>query len=82
MWEPILILVLSIVLTNLVTFHVTKVRERSKSDKILDGNIKQIIEHQNIIVRALANSNGFGEKFNAAYKEEIDKSKTEIKVIL
>lgn len=81
MTESIVILFLSIAVTNLITFHITKVKGRKRSEKVIDVNIKQIIDHQNIIVRALANSNGFGEKFNKAYDEELGKTKSEIKII-
>lgn len=81
MLENIIILALTVIATNLVTFHITKVKSRKRAERIVDGNINQIIEHQNVIVRALANSNGFGEKFNAAYDEEMRKSAQELKII-
>lgn len=81
MANEVIILVLSVILTNLITFHVTKVKARKRAEKLVDGNIEQIIEHQNIIVRALANSNGFGDKFNTAYAEELKKTKQELKII-
>lgn len=81
MAEAIIISGFTIIFTNLITFHVTRFKDKRREKNIVDVNIKSIITHQNVIIRALANSNGFGAAFDKAYKEELERSESELKLI-
>lgn len=81
MAEAIIISGFTILFTNLVTFHLTRFKDKKRENNIVDVNIKSIISHQNIIIRALANSNGFGAAFDKAYKEELQRNDTELKLV-
>lgn len=81
MAEAIIISGFTIIFTNLITFHVTRFKDKRREKNIVDVNIKSIITHQNVIIRALANSNGFGAAFEKAYNEELSRSENELKLI-
>lgn len=77
----IILIVISSLASALVSFHITHIKDRKHFDRIIDGNIQNIISEQHTIVRALANANGFGEKFMKAYDEEKQLEKSQIKLV-
>ena len=83
--EPILYSILTLIVTNtltfLISFHVNRRRNRIFWAHTIEKDFGNINKHISIIITALMNSNGMGERFKEEYYKEMENVKKEDEII-
>ena len=83
--EPILYSILTLLVTNaltfLISFHVNRRNKRVFWICTIQKDFANINLHISIIITALMNSNGMGERFKEEYYKEMENVKKEEEII-
>lgn len=75
MIEELIIFVGTNLLSILITMHINAIRNKKLYRNSVFNNFDKINKHIKIIVSALCKSNGFGERFEAEYNDELKTQK-------
>lgn len=76
MFEQLITLAITNIITLLVSIHVNRIRNNKRYRETIFQNFETINKHIKIIITALCRSNGFGDRFEQEYNAEILNTKT------
>jgi hypothetical protein len=73
--EGVIIVITGLIFTNIITWHIG----RAKSHRVVKSQVATLILEFNIVVEAIMNSNGFGERFTEELKDVRARRSLELK---